>query len=150
MLEVVPEEATGASLCWGERTGTGPCTTQSQAACVPKDLNACCPAGPKRLIRTKRRRFQSQSSGRWCALPSVLHDASPFRRLYARGRTAGKETRSGRIRGVSVAANTLPQRSAAWEGSPLHRSRSMLRLAVLAALAYADEELRLRVINPAQ
>ena len=67
---------------------------------------------------------------------------------YARMAVPLKKRRAaGCIGGVAVAANTLPQRSAAWEAAP-HRSRSMLRLAVLAALVYADEELRLRVSIP--
>ena len=53
---------------------------------------------------------------------------------------------SGRARGVAVAATTLPQFGSG-RGSP-EQSRTMRHLAVLAALVYADEELRLRVNIP--
>ncbi len=53
----------------------------------------------------------------------------------------------GRARGVAVAANTLPHAFGSGRGSP-EQSRTMRRLAVLAALVHADEELRLRVNIP--
>ena len=76
MLDVVPGEATGASLCWGEDWNWPMHPTQSQAACVPKDLNDYCPAGPETNNMHETTACQSQSSR--LGLPSVLHDASSY------------------------------------------------------------------------
>ena len=46
MLDVVPEEATGASLCWGE-DWNWPMHHAVSGCVYAKDLNACCPAGPE-------------------------------------------------------------------------------------------------------